>query len=126
MDYKSFTVNTLNKFKGLKMLTPEKIEHIRELESTLKQCLDFDETNSFDIAKMLNKEDVINILKDRLFKVYAWRLYDTYLYPIYAYLEYTNNYLTMQKFALDYGFEGSFASSLITEGKNRLDQLNKG
>ena len=42
------------------------------------------------------------------------------------YLDYSNNYLTIEKLAEDYGISGDAAMALIAQGKKYLEEQNSG
>lgn len=49
---------------------------------------------------------------------YYLPIYVDYVYPIAMYLEWVNNYLTVRRFAEDYGMEPDRARALLELGRN--------
>lgn len=107
------------------IITIEQAEDIRKIESSLKESLNYDQYNVFDIGKMLNQNVCNKYLTDCVTSNYCKHLYISFIYPVYFYLEYVNCYLTIDKIAEHYEYDHSDAQTMINDGKNIIDQLIK-
>lgn len=106
------------------VLTTEEAQDIRTLETNVKFNLNFDDTNCFHIGKiMLNEKRITNHLNNYVCPNYIKALYNSFIYPMYFYLEYTNNYLTVERIAEHYKIEEDIANVFIETGKNVINEL---
>lgn len=112
------------------IINKDVIQHIRAIEAKLKEELSYDECNSFDIAKMFHKQMCYDVLKDCVLSKYCISIYEKYIFPVYVYLDYVNNYLTIDKFLIDYNnnqlieLDKKQVKQLIDNGKTILNTIN--
>tara|TARA_R110000744_G_scaffold380568_1_gene503213 strand:- start:1706 stop:2068 length:363 start_codon:yes stop_codon:yes gene_type:complete len=105
-------------------LSKEQAQDIRSLDVSIKFNLNFDKNNCYHIGKiMLNENRVNNHLYNYVMPKHARHLYDAFIYPMYFYLEYTNNFLTVDRIAEHYEIEADIASVFIETGKNVINSL---
>ena len=105
-------------------LTVEQSQDIRSIETSVKFNLNYDENNCFHIGKiMLNEKRIANHLNNYIAPNYIKSLYNAFIYPMYFYLEYRNNYLTVAKIAEHYEIEEDIANVFIETGKNVINSL---
>jgi len=105
-------------------LSDHQIKTIRFVESTLISVLQVDINNTFHTARLLNVELVINALKDDSKRAFHWSLYLEFIRPVYTYLEYTNNYLSIEKMAEHNDIDEDLLYATIQEGRSVLNALN--
>lgn len=105
-------------------LSEHQIKTIRFVESTLITALDVDLYNTYHTSKLLNKKSVIQALKDDKKRSFHWSLYLEFILPMYTYLEYTNNYLTVSKMAEHKDIDEDQLYVVIKKGITVLDALN--
>ena len=105
-------------------ISKEQAQDIRSLETNVKFNLNYDENNCYHIGKiMLNESRIKNHLNNYVMPNRTKFLYNTFIYPMYFYLEYTNNYLTVAAIAEHYEIEKDIASVFIETGKNVINSL---
>ena len=105
-------------------LSKEQAQDIRAIEIKVKDALSFDDNNTFDIGRKMLREKLTNAaLIDCVASKYCIKMYNTFIYPMYFYLEYTNNYLTVTKIAEHYEIEENIANVFIETGKNVINSL---
>lgn len=104
--------------------TKDIIKHIRTIEASLIESQNVDIHNCYHTVKMLNVISCKNSLKDCVLSVYCQSIYDRFIYPIYFYLEYANNWLTLDNFSIYIDKSIEECRSIIEEGKNILNSIN--
>jgi hypothetical protein len=105
-------------------LTSEKAQDIKAIELNIKATFNYDEFNTYHIKSiMLNELKVFNHLNEMVLPNYVKRLYKSFIYPMYFYLEFTNNYLTVEKIANDYGLGLDTTQALILKGRGTINKL---
>lgn len=111
-------------------MTLEQAESFHSVEDALVSSLNIDIDNSYSVSKFLNKTMCHSALIECVCPKYCISIYDQFIYPVYCYLEYTNNFLTVSRFAEWYGVDEDEAHTLIECGKQVLDSkhslLNRG
>lgn len=102
--------------------TNEVIKHIRAVEASLLDSLDYDQYNSEHIVRLLNIKKCNSLLSNCVLPAYCQSIYINFVYPIYAYLEYTNNFLTIERFN---SYMQKDMQSSVDAGREILDLINK-
>ena len=106
----------------MKTLNQNICEHFHQVESKLYESLNADRNNTMHTALFLDKRNCKAHLSDCVAASYIQSIYEDFIYPVYAYLEWVNNYLTLEKFCRDHGFKEKQALKLIDLGKNILNE----
>lgn len=100
-------------------------KHIRAVESKLFEELQIDTNDqSAPYYKLLNVDRCSDILSDCVLSKYCISIYKKYIMPMYFYIEYANNYLTVEKIASDYSLPACNMEQLINTGKTILNTIN--
>jgi hypothetical protein len=108
------------------IITKEIKKSFRSIEALLHAELDFDQDNSEHIARLLNKAKCEEILSNCVLNKYCTIIYNDIIYPVYMYLEYINNFLTVDRFAGCMGVSSEDAQDYIVQGASYLNELNSG
>ena len=106
-------------------LNNNQIKSIRAVESMLIKSLEIDLSNTFHLSRMLNSGQVIAALKDSSKRAFNWSLYVEFIRPIYLYLEYVNNYLSLSKMSQHRDTNEDLLYETIQKGKAVVNALNK-
>ena len=101
------------------------IKHMRLIESSLFESLDVDQYNSEHSIRLLNKNKCKLLLKDCTLSKYCISIYLRYLYPVYFYIEFTNNFLNVSVFSEYMDLSIDQCNELIENGKQILNVINK-
>ncbi len=109
--------------KPLITLTKEQAIDIRSVERSLKEALDYDEYNSGHYVKFLNQKSCNNFCSWMVCPCHAQSLYVSFVYSMYFYIEYTNNYLNISTIAEHYNLEVEIAQTIVDEGRATIDAL---
>lgn len=102
-------------------MTLEQSESFHSVEAVLVSSLNIDIDNSVSVSKFLNKTMCHATLIECVCPKYCISIYDQFIYPVYCYIEYINNFLTFDRFALWFGVADYQAKDLIECGKQILD-----
>ena len=102
-------------------MTLEQAESFHSVEAVLVSSLNIDIANSEHLSKFLNKNMCHFALIECVCPKYCISIYDQFIYPVYCYLEYINNFLTVSRFAEWYGVDEEEVHTLIECGKQILD-----
>ena len=107
--------------QGLKIMNIDKMtaKYIRNVECILIESRSVDVDNCYHIAKMMRTHKCINDL-DLLFNQ---GIYKKYVYPLYCYIEYINNFLTVERFASVSEINYEYAQELVNIGREVHKQL---
>jgi hypothetical protein len=105
-------------------ITKEIKKSFISIEALLMAELDYDQHNSEHIVRLLNKAKCEDILSTCVLNQYCTTIYIDLVYPIYMYLEYINNFLTVDCFAAYMDIELEAAQDYIGIGASYLDKLN--
>jgi len=106
--------------QGLKMkIDKMTAKYIRNVECILIESRSVDVDNCYHIAKMMHTRRCINDL-DLLFNK---GIYTKYVYPLYCYIEYINNFLTLERFASVSEINYMEAQSLVNTGREVNRQI---
>jgi hypothetical protein len=108
------------------IITKEIKKSFTSIEALLHAELDYDQHNSEHIVKLLNKAECEKILSTCVLNKYCTMIYNDIIYPVYMYIEYTNNFLTIDCFATYMNIELEAAQDSIGIGASYLDKLNSG
>lgn len=112
-------------------LTKTDFNNARELETILISKLNIDVNNTFETIEMIRKYNKIEpLLSIVMFPSYCQALYEEIVFPVYVYIEYTNNYLTTSKMfehleCLDLFEDEEQLKSYIDKGRTMLNLWNK-
>lgn len=105
-------------------ITKEKAQDIRSVESALIAGFNLDiNDQSFPFSKLFNDKLCTDQLSECAAPNYCKSIYLAFIAPIYFYLEYRNNYLTVGKIAEHNEMSESDAQLLINNGRNLLNEL---
>jgi len=107
-----------------KTINKDVIKHIRAVESSLKNSLNYDEFNCYHYAKMLDKTNCENLLSECVLSKYCISIYNKFIYPMYIYIEFTNNFLSYNCFAEHMNLTVDTAKQLINNGRAILNCIN--
>jgi len=108
------------------IITKEIKKSFRSIEALLMAELDYDQHNSEHVVRLLNKAKCEDILSTCVLNQYCTTIYNDLIYPIYMYLEYVNNFLTVDRFASYRGISSEDAQDYIVQGASYLNELNSG
>ena len=108
------------------IITKEIKKSFRSIEALLMEELNYDQHNSEHIVRLLNKAKCEEILFNCVLNKYCTIIYNDIIYPVYMYLEYVNNFLTVDRFASYIGISSEAAQDYIGIGASYLDKLNSG
>lgn len=106
-------------------ITKQQITHIRTVEASLLGSQKVDRSNSYHNIKMLNKVACLSALNDCVLSKYCKSIYTRFIYPIYMYLEYTNNFLTYESFAEHMKISVDKAKRIVNTGASILETINR-
>lgn len=128
-------MNTQNKISIVETqyLSAQQKQHFRDVESLLIGELHIDKDDSFHIARMLNCFKCLQILETCVLPVYCKKIYTDLVYPVYLYLEYSNNYLSLKTMINDrdcFGYDSVDEAlpeieQLVSKGRAILNGLNE-
>jgi O-glycosyl hydrolase len=96
-------------------------EHFHSVESALYASLNADRNNTIHTALFLDKRNCMVHLSECVASSYVQAVYNDFIYPVYVYLEWANNYLSIGKFCEDHKFTEKQALKLIALGKKILN-----
>jgi len=106
------------------VINKDVVKYIRAIEASLIESQSIDLNNCYHTAKFLNVEQCKDSLKHCVLSKYCISVYLKYILPMYFYIEYINNYLTIEKIASDQGIPACNAEQLIAKGKEILNTIN--
>lgn len=96
-------------------------EHFHSVESALYASLNADRNNTMHTALFLDRRNCLAHLSECSVPSYVQAIYTDFVYPVYAFLEYANNYLSIGKFSEDHGFTEEQALIITAKGKKILN-----
>lgn len=106
------------------IINKDVIKHIRAIESALINELKINKYNSDHNIRMLNINKCSDILSTCVLSKYCISVYKKYIYPVYFYLEYRNNFLTYEKFSAYTQKDVDVCKKLVESGKQILNTIN--
>lgn len=107
-------------------ITKELAQDIRSVESKLIEEFNLDvRDQSFKFNLLFNDDKCTSILKDCVVPLYCQRIYKDFIKPIYFYLEWVNNYISVECIADHHDLTKKQALALIDNGRYILNTLNK-
>lgn len=107
-------------------ITKELSQDIRSVESKLIEEFNLDiRDQSFKFNWLFNDDKCNNVLKDCVAPLYCQRIYKDFIKPIYFYLEWRNNYISVECIADHHDLTREQALALVDNGRYILNTLNK-
>lgn len=97
-------------------------EHFHQVESKLFESLNIDKNSAYQYGMLLDKKNCLKHLDGCVAASYVQKIYLDLVYPVYVYLDWINNYLTIEKFCSDTCLYNSLALELINKGKKIIDE----
>lgn len=107
------------------IINKDVIKHIRTIESFLIIELKIDVYNSGHSSRILDVNRCTNLLNTQVLSTYGISVYKKYMYPVYFYLEFTNNFVTYEWFSAHMRKSVDVCKKLVESGKQILSSINQ-